>query len=88
VESLFDFFLISLVVECEEPLEDFTTRGFGDREANALFGFVEVGEPTSHGKTIAAEQDIRPPIPGTVVTPDLRNEDVCVPRPRLARHCT
>ena len=36
-----DFFGVALVVEGEEAVEDFATGGFGDRESDTLFGFVE-----------------------------------------------
>jgi hypothetical protein len=41
VESLADFLFVALVVQLEEPLEDFATGGFADGEADALLGFVE-----------------------------------------------
>lgn len=41
VKALFDFFLVTLVVQLEQPLEDFTAGGFADSVAEALFSFVE-----------------------------------------------
>jgi len=41
MQALLDFRLISFMVQSEESLEDFTTGGFADRVADALFGFVE-----------------------------------------------
>ena len=42
MQPLFDSFGVALVVEFEQPVEDFAAGVFADGEAEALFGLVEV----------------------------------------------
>lgn len=54
MQALGDFFGVALVVEGEEAVEDLAAGGFGNSEADALFGFVEVVAEVEVGPVIGA----------------------------------